>query len=100
MLVDGLWEAGAEAIAINDQRINALGGIRNTSRAIHVNGRPVNAPYVVSAIGDPRTCRPDCSRPARDRSGSRSSAAWDSSTRLRMWTTCACRLRRRATCVV
>jgi uncharacterized protein YlxW (UPF0749 family) len=54
-LVDGLWEAGAEAVAINDQRLNALGGIRNTNRAIHVNGRPVNAPYVVSAIGDPRT---------------------------------------------
>lgn len=51
-LVDGLWAAGAEAIAINDQRINLLGGIRNTSRAIHVNGRPVNAPYVVSVIGD------------------------------------------------
>lgn len=54
-LVDGLWEAGAEAIAINDQRLNLLGGIRNTSRAIHVNGRPVNAPYVIWAIGDPRT---------------------------------------------
>ena len=54
-LVDGLFEAGAEAIAINDQRINALGGIRNTNRAIHVNGRPVNAPYVVSAIGDNQT---------------------------------------------
>jgi uncharacterized protein YlxW (UPF0749 family) len=54
-LVDGLWEAGAAAIAVNDQRLNALGGIRNTNRAIHVNGRPVNAPYVVSAIGDPRT---------------------------------------------
>ena len=55
ILVDGLFEAGAEAVAVNDQRINALGGIRNTNRAIHVNGRPVNAPYVVSAIGDPRT---------------------------------------------
>lgn len=55
ILVDGLWEAGAEAIAINDQRINVLGGIRNTNRAVHVNGRPVNAPYVVQAIGDPRT---------------------------------------------
>ena len=54
-LVDGLWEAGAEAIAVNDQRVNVLGGIRNTSRAIHVNGRPVIAPYVVQAIGDPRT---------------------------------------------
>lgn len=51
-LVDGLWEAGAEAIAINDQRINVLGGIRNTGRAVHVNGRPVNAPYVISVIGD------------------------------------------------
>jgi uncharacterized protein YlxW (UPF0749 family) len=55
VLVDGLWQAGAEAIAINDQRLNVLGGIRNTNRAIHVNGRPVNAPYVVSAIGDNRT---------------------------------------------
>jgi uncharacterized protein YlxW (UPF0749 family) len=54
-LVDGLWAAGAEAIAINDQRLNVLGGIRNTGRAVHVNGRPVLAPYVVSAIGDPRT---------------------------------------------
>ena len=54
-LVDGLFAAGAEAVAINDQRINALGGIRNTNRAVHVNGRPVNAPYEVSAIGDPRT---------------------------------------------
>lgn len=54
-LVDGLWAAGAEAVAINDQRVNALGGIRNTGRAVHVNGRPVLAPYVVTAIGDPRT---------------------------------------------
>ena len=54
-LVDGLWEAGAEAIAINDQRINVLGGIRNTNRAVHVNGRPVIAPYVVSVIGDNKT---------------------------------------------
>ena len=51
-LVDGLWAAGAEAVAINQQRVNALGGIRNTGRAVHVNGRPVLAPYVVSAIGD------------------------------------------------
>lgn len=55
ILVDGLWEAGAEAIAINDQRLNALGGIRNTNRAIHVNGRPVIAPYEVSVIGDNNT---------------------------------------------
>jgi uncharacterized protein YlxW (UPF0749 family) len=51
-LVDGLWEAGAEAISVNGQRLNALGGIRNTGRAIHVNGRPLTAPYTVLAVGD------------------------------------------------
>ena len=55
LLVDGLFTAGAEAISINDQRIVALGGIRNTSRAVHVNGRPLTPPFVVQAIGDPAT---------------------------------------------
>jgi uncharacterized protein YlxW (UPF0749 family) len=54
-LVDGLWQAGAEAVAINGQRINVLGGIRNTGRAIHINGRPLTSPYVVEAIGDTGT---------------------------------------------
>lgn len=55
VLVDGLWAAGAEAVAIDDERITVLGGIRNTNRAVHVNGNPVTAPYVVSAIGDTAT---------------------------------------------
>lgn len=55
LLVNGLFVAGAEAIAVNDQRLIALGGIRNTNRAIHVNGRPLTAPYVVEAIGDRAT---------------------------------------------
>lgn len=52
LLVNGLFQAGAEAVAINEQRVVALGGIRNTNRAVHVNGRPLTAPYTVSAIGD------------------------------------------------
>lgn len=55
LLVDGLWTAGAEAIAVNDQRIVALGGIRNTGRAIHINGRPLTPPYVIEAIGNSGT---------------------------------------------
>lgn len=51
-LVDGLWHAGAEAIAINDVRLTVLGGIRNTGRAVHVNGVGLSPPYVVTAIGD------------------------------------------------
>jgi uncharacterized protein YlxW (UPF0749 family) len=59
LLVDGLFEAGAEAIAINDQRLNNLGSIRNTGAAIHVNTRPLTAPYVVRAIGNRDTLQAD-----------------------------------------
>ena len=55
LLVDGFWRAGAEAVAINNQRLTALSPIRNEGPAINVNSRPVNAPYVVSAIGDTLT---------------------------------------------
>ncbi len=54
-LVDGLWAAGAEAIAINGKRLSVLTGIRSTRRAINVQGRPLKPPYVVLAIGDPDT---------------------------------------------
>ncbi len=52
-LVDGLWAAGAEAIEINDQRLTVLSSISAPGQTIHVNGRPVNPPYTVYAIGDP-----------------------------------------------
>ena len=53
LLVDGLWAAGAEAIAINGQRLTALSSIQNSGQAIHVNVRPLAPPYRVEAIGDP-----------------------------------------------
>ncbi|HEX8779849.1 MAG TPA: DUF881 domain-containing protein [Nocardioides sp.] len=52
-LVDGLWEAGAEAISVNGERLTVLTGIRNTGRAIHIGGTPIRAPYTVLAVGDP-----------------------------------------------
>lgn len=55
LLVDGLWAAGAEAVAINGQRLTVLTSIQNSGRAIHVNVRPLNPPYVVEAIGNPDT---------------------------------------------
>ncbi len=55
LLVDGLWSAGAEAIAISDQRLTALSAIRNVGPAVHVNSKPVNPPYTVQAIGDTLT---------------------------------------------
>ncbi len=59
LLVGGLWRAGAEAIAINNQRLTVLSAISNTGPAVHVNTRPVNAPYTVSAIGNPLTLQAD-----------------------------------------
>lgn len=55
LLVDGLWGAGAEAIAINGKRLTVLSAIRNSAAAINVNSRPLSPPYVVEAIGDELT---------------------------------------------
>ncbi len=53
LLVNGLWEAGAEAVAINGQRLSTLTAIRTAGSAITVNFRPLTPPYAVTAIGDP-----------------------------------------------
>ena len=50
-IANALWSAGAEAIAINDQRLTATSTIRAAGSAILVDFRPVNRPYVVRAIG-------------------------------------------------
>lgn len=54
-LVNGLWQAGAEAIGINGERITTLTAIIEAGNAINVNYRNLARPYVVSAIGDPGT---------------------------------------------
>jgi uncharacterized protein YlxW (UPF0749 family) len=54
-LVNGLWNAGAEAISVNGQRLTSRSAIRNSGDAIQVNSRPLSPPYVVQAIGDPLT---------------------------------------------
>jgi uncharacterized protein YlxW (UPF0749 family) len=54
-MVNGLWQAGAEAISINGHRLSALTAIRGAGDAITVDYRSLNRPYVVEAVGDPRT---------------------------------------------
>jgi uncharacterized protein YlxW (UPF0749 family) len=51
-LVNGLWRAGAEAIAINGRRLSTLSAIVNSNIAVSVNRSPLTPPYVVSSIGD------------------------------------------------
>jgi uncharacterized protein YlxW (UPF0749 family) len=53
MIVNGLWDAGAEAISINGHRLTSRAAIRSAGAAILVDYRPLNRPYVITAIGDP-----------------------------------------------
>lgn len=51
-VVNGLWAVGAEAVAVNGQRLTALTAIRSAGEAILVDLRPLAPPYVVVAVGD------------------------------------------------
>lgn len=53
--VNELWNAGAEAIAVNGNRIVSRTSIRCVGTVIHVNDQPVAPPIMVEAIGDPKT---------------------------------------------
>jgi uncharacterized protein YlxW (UPF0749 family) len=51
-IVNGLWQSGAEAVAINGQRLTALSAIRAAGDAILVDNKPLVPPYEVLAVGD------------------------------------------------
>lgn len=53
LITNGLWSAGAEAIAVNGQRLTSRTAIRFAGEAILVNFRPLTRPYTIEAIGDP-----------------------------------------------
>ena len=50
-IANALWASGAEAIAINGQRLTATSTIRVAGEAILVDFQPITSPYEVSAIG-------------------------------------------------
>jgi uncharacterized protein YlxW (UPF0749 family) len=54
-LANGLWTAGAEAMAINGYRLGPGTAIRLAGDAITVNYRSLEAPYTIEAIGNPDT---------------------------------------------
>lgn len=54
-LVNELWGAGAEAIAVNDQRVVLGSEIRCVGPLILVNSSPLAPPYVIKAIGNPES---------------------------------------------
>lgn len=52
-VLNALWSAGAEAIALQDQRIIATSAPRCVGNTLLLNGRTYSPPYIVTAIGDP-----------------------------------------------
>ena len=50
-IVNALWSQGAEAIAVDDQRLTATSAIRAAGSAILVDYKPVTNPYTITAIG-------------------------------------------------
>jgi uncharacterized protein YlxW (UPF0749 family) len=55
ILVDGLWNAGAEAISVNGKRLTTLTAFRNVGPAIHIGITPLVPPYTMLVVGDPDT---------------------------------------------
>lgn len=52
-IVNGLWAAGAEAIAVNGVRLSSRSPIRSAGEAVLVDFRPLAPPYVITAVGRP-----------------------------------------------
>jgi len=64
VVVNGLWAAGAEAIAINGHRLTGRTAIRTAGDAILVDLQPLVSPYVISVVGDPDELRTEFARTA------------------------------------
>lgn len=53
VLLNALWSAGAEAVALGGVRLQPLATVRQAGGAMLVDNRPVGQPYVIEVIGDP-----------------------------------------------
>ncbi len=59
ILVDGLWNAGAEAISVNGKRLTNLTAFDNVGPAVHIGITPLVPPYTILVLGDPDTLAAD-----------------------------------------
>lgn len=53
VIVNALWGAGAEAIAVNEQRLVGVSALRCVGNTILANSTRLASPYRIRAIGDP-----------------------------------------------
>ena len=60
-IINLLWMAGSEAIAINDERLVGTSSIYCVGSTVMVNNTRLSPPYLIRAIGNPRV-QQDCLR--------------------------------------
>jgi uncharacterized protein YlxW (UPF0749 family) len=53
-IINLLWMAGSEAIAINDERLVSISSIYCVGSTVMVNNTRLSPPYLIQAIGNPR----------------------------------------------
>lgn len=51
--VNALWAGGAEAVALQGQRLVSTSGIKCVGNTVVIDGVPYSPPYVIDAVGDP-----------------------------------------------
>ena len=56
-VINALWAGGAEAMALQDQRVISTSAFRCVGNVLSLGGRVYSPPYVIRAIGDPKKLR-------------------------------------------
>ena len=56
-VVNAVWAAGADGVAIMDQRLVATSAVRCVGNTLLLHGRTWSPPFVVTAVGDPAAVR-------------------------------------------
>jgi len=62
-IINELKQAGAEAVSVNDQRLVAVSAVRCAGPTVYVNNTQAAPPFVIRAIGDPKTLLPALNLP-------------------------------------
>ena len=56
-VVNALWQGGAEAMTLMDQRVISTSAVRCVGNTLILQGRVYSPPYVIRALGDPLALR-------------------------------------------
>jgi uncharacterized protein YlxW (UPF0749 family) len=56
-VVNALWQGGAEAMMLMDQRVISTSAVRCVGNTLILQGRVYSPPYVITAMGDPTALR-------------------------------------------